>query len=287
MHWIVADLLMFVASVVLYLAIRKAALNKLSPQFNNLASFTTPLFIFVVLAMFTHPSFHISVGDAWLLLFAGIFFAYFAAKVSMMSIDQAPNPGYSLVISKSYVVFTSVLSVPLFGAALPASAILAILMIVGFAALIMIDRKHAHRAKSGAWIPLAFGAFLGWGFLVLVAKHLFLQGLSPLAFLIYIEAIVLPCILIEMRLKRISFKPITQHLGSFVFIGVAAAAFNFFNFTAIKIAPNAGYVNATNAASIAAVTILSTLLFRDEFSWRKMIGVLGVIAGLLILFLAG
>lgn len=286
MHWIVADCLMFTFSVVLYLAIRKAALNKLSPQFNSLASFTLPPIIFGTIGLITRPSFHLSPGDAVLLLFAAIFFAYFTNRMSMKSIELAPNAGYSLVISKSYVVFTSLLAVPLFGSELPLSAILAILLIVGFAALIMIDPKHAHHAKSSAWIPLALGAFFGWGFLVLVAKHLFLQGLSPIAFLFYVEIIVLPCILIDMRLNRIALKPLAKHWGSFLCIGLAAAGFNFFNFTAINIAPNAGYVNATNAASIAAVTVFSVLLFHDHFSWRKMVGVLGVVAGLLLLFLA-
>ena len=56
-----------------------------------------------------------------------------------------------------------------------------------------------------------------------------------------------------------------------------------FTFVAIKLAPNVGYVNATNAASIAAVTIFSIILFRDEFSWRKLAGVAGVVAGLILL----
>jgi len=205
--------------------------------------------------------------------------------MSLKSIALAPNPGYSLVTSKSYVIFTSFLAVPLFGAKLPALALLAIVLIVGFSMLILIDPKKSHHAKSAAWLPMAFGAFFGWGFLSLVAKYFFTHGMTPLIFLLYLSGIVAVCVLAEVRLKRYSLAPILEHKGSFVMIGLAAMGFNYFNFTAISIAPNVGFVNATNAASIAAVTVFSIVLFKDEFSWRKLIGVFGVVAGLFTLFL--
>ncbi len=65
--------------------------------------------------------------------------------------------------------------------------------------------------------------------------------------------------------------------------GVFSALFNLGQFEAIKLAPNPGYVNAINAGSISFVTILAVLLFKDELSKRKALGVLGVSAGLLLL----
>jgi uncharacterized membrane protein len=52
---------------------------------------------------------------------------------------------------------------------------------------------------------------------------------------------------------------------------------------AINAAPNVGYVNAINAASISAVTIGAILLFKDEFSLKKFVGVIGISIGLLIM----
>jgi uncharacterized membrane protein len=71
----------------------------------------------------------------------------------------------------------------------------------------------------------------------------------------------------------------------FVLIGIFSSVFNYFNFYSISIAPNVGYVNAINASSISLVTIFSILLFKDEFSWRKLYGVFGVTADLLLLLL--
>lgn len=59
--------------------------------------------------------------------------------------------------------------------------------------------------------------------------------------------------------------------------------FNLGQFEAIKLAPNVGYVNAINAGSIAAVTIFAVLLFKDELTPKKAVGILGVTAGLILL----
>jgi drug/metabolite transporter (DMT)-like permease len=284
MNWIVADLLMFVCSVAVYVAVRKAALDKLPSQFNNLAMFAVPLAVFLMASAITRPSFALTLDQALLLVGTAIVLSYYGNAMSMRSIELAPNAGYSLVLSKSYVVLTSVLAVPLFGAQLTVPAIVAIGLIVGSSALIMINPRSAHKAKSSTWVMLALGSFLCWAFLSLMAKHLIGEGVPTLVFLTYMFAIVVVCILIEMKRRTINMDIIKQRWWPFLLIGIAAAGFNFFNFYAISIAPNVGYVNATNAASIGAVTILSVMLFKDELTKQKMIGVAGVIAGLLLLF---
>lgn len=60
---------------------------------------------------------------------------------------------------------------------------------------------------------------------------------------------------------------------------------NVTSLNSIKLAPNIGYVNAINASSISAVTLFSALLFKDEFSIKKFVGVIGVTAGLILLIL--
>ena len=65
--------------------------------------------------------------------------------------------------------------------------------------------------------------------------------------------------------------------------GSPITGFNYFMQLGYTLAPNIGYVNATNAASISLVTIFAILLFKDEFSIKKLVGILGVTAGLLLL----
>jgi drug/metabolite transporter (DMT)-like permease len=284
-NWVLADLLMFACSVAVYLAVRKAALNKLPSQFNNLAMFAIPLVIFAISDVVTKQHMHITTWQGIELLGAGVILAYLGNAMSMISIELAPNAGYSLIVSKSYVVLTSLLAVPLFHAKLTVQAVIAILLIVTSSAIIMVNPKVAHKAKSAAWVPLAIGSFICWAFLSLMAKHLESDGMPTIVFLTYLFIVANICILIEMKIKHVDFGIIPRKLWPFVLIGIAATGFNFFNFYAIHIAPNVGYVNATNTASIGAVTILSVLLFKDELTMQKLSGIAGVICGLLLLFL--
>ena len=283
MNWILADLIMFICSVGLYLAVRKAALAKLPNQFNNLAMFAVPLVVFLAAGIVYRTNLSLSPWQFVQILGTSTILSYYGNAMSVRSIELSPNAGYSLVLSKSYVVLTSIFAVPLFHAALTIHAILAIGLIVASSAIILVSSKKTHEVKNSEWILLAFGAFICWAFLSLMAKHLISGGMPTLTFLIYVFAIGTICILIEMWRRKIRLTAVTLHLWPFALIGLAASGFNFFNFYTLSIAPNVGYVNATNAASIGAVTLLSAALFKDELTKQKLAGVIGVILGLFML----
>lgn len=285
MNWIAADLLMFICSVGLYLAVRKAALDKLPARFNNLSMYTIPTVVFVAAAVVTRQKLAISVSQLLLLFVAGVVLSYLGNTMSLLSIELAPNAGYSLIISKSYVVLTSILAVFLFNAPLTVQSMISIAVIVASAALVMVNPKATHRAKSASWVPLAIGSFFCFGFLSLLAKHLISGGMPTVVFLAYVFAITTVCIIIEMAYKRVNPGIITMHIWPFLLIGTVNVGFQFFNFYAVSIAPNVGFVNATNTASIGAVTGLSILLFKDEMTTQKLVGIVGITAGLLMLFL--
>ena len=285
MNWIWASLLMFFSSVGLYLFVRKATLMKVPSQYNNLAMFLIPLFIFYFMALVSHQHFSLPFFQFLIIIVVGILFSYLGNLFSLLSIEYAPNPGYSLVISKSYVVFTTLISVVFFKSEISWQKILAILLIVGFSALIMLSQKSIKKKVNQNWLPLAIGSFFCWGFLSLSSKYLFTQGVHVYVFLTYTYLIVSICIIGEMIKKKIDFMRIKNHLVLFLFIGIFSTGFNLFLFFAIQIAPNVGYVNAINASSISAITIMAILLFKDEFSIKKLIGVVGVTAGLLLLLI--
>ncbi len=283
MSWIIYDALVFVSSVLLYLTIRKSTISKLPTQFNNLGIFLIPVFFYNFAVFLTH-SYHISLQHLVIIILTGIFLSYGSSIFSLKSIELAPNPGYSLMVSKNYVLMTSFLAIPLFHQSLSLRGLVAIVLIVIFSSLIVLNGKAIGHKTSTAWFPLAIGAFLGWGFLSLVAKYLYQHGVSPITFLAYLSIVGTLCIIAEMLVKKISLSPFKLHPWIFITIGLTSAAFNFFNFYTIKVAPNVGYVNATNAASIGAITIFAAILFGDELTTRKLVGVIGTILSLLLLF---
>lgn len=111
MNWIAAGFLMFFCSVAQYLLIRKSVALKIPSQFTNLAMFAVPLVVFIFMAAGTHTSLSVNWYQFLILVILSIFFSYLGNAISLKSIEYAPNPGYSLVISKSYVVFTSIASI--------------------------------------------------------------------------------------------------------------------------------------------------------------------------------
>ncbi len=284
MSWIAYSLLMFFSSVLLYLTVRKSSLIKTPAYLTNLAMFAIPLIAYVVIGMIKASNLSISVWQVLVLLVAAVVFAYGGNKASLHAIDTAPNPGYSLVLSKSYVLFTTLVAVTLLGADITIRKIMAILIIVGFSAVIMINPKGAKKVKNEKWIVLSFGAFFAWGMLSLSSKYLFNNGVDTITFLIYLYALVTFCIIFIDKVRISKIREISNTAKILLLgTGVFSTLFNLGQFEAIKLAPNVGYVNAINAASISMVTVFAVVLFKDELTFKKAVGILGVTAGLVLL----
>jgi drug/metabolite transporter (DMT)-like permease len=286
MNWQSFSLVMFTASVALYLTVRKSALAKVPTHLTNLAMFAIPLAVYTLIGATSLQHYSVS-GTNWIILtLAAVVCAFGGNVASLRAIDLAPNPGYSLVLSKSYVLFTTLVAVAFLGAELTARKLMAILAIVAFSALIMVSTPTTKRATNNRWIVLSLGAFFAWGFLSLAAKYLLSHGVGDIPFLIYLYAIVTICIGVTSRIRPASFRGLTaQSWLLLTGTGISATLFGIGQFEAIGLAPNIGYVNAINAASIALVTVLAVVLFKDELSKRKAIGIVGVTAGLCLLLL--
>ncbi len=275
---------MFFSSVALYLTVRKSSLIKTPTYLTNLAMFAIPLMAYVTIGIVNSTNLGITLWQGVVLMVAAVAFAYGGNKASLHAIDIAPNPGYSLVLSKSYVLFTTLVAVTLLGADITLQKVLAILIIVAFSALIMINPKSAKKVKSEKWVLLSFGAFFAWGMLSLSSKYLFNNGVDTIAFLIYLYALVTFCIIFIDKVKISKIKEVPSKAKLLLLgTGIFSTLFNLGQFEAIKLAPNVGYVNAINAASISMVTVFAVILFKDELTPKKAIGVLGVTAGLIML----
>ncbi|MBI5019415.1 DMT family transporter [Candidatus Gottesmanbacteria bacterium] len=285
MHWIVAGFLMFASSVITYLLVRAASLRHITGAMQNVAMFVIPLFVFIPLAFSSGAGLAVTGYQFALLLLSAVLFSYLGSRWSVISLQYAPNPGYSLILSKSYVVFTTIVAVVLFGSEITVRAATAIIFIVAFSALILIDKKKTQVAGvKSVWLLYALGAFICWGMLAIMSKYLLEIGVPIYTRLVYVIGIACVLFLRDSWSELKSLHTFTQiDWAIWVGMGVFSGAFNYFTQVGYLVAPNIGYINALNAASIAFVTIGASLLFHDEFSWRKFIGVVGVITGLILL----
>lgn len=285
MSWILSSAIMFCSSVGLYLMVRKSSLLKNPIQYNNFAMFGVPLLLLFVLSILTNQNFILPTYQFIQILFIALFFSYLGNVFSLSSIERAPNPGYSLVISKSYVVLTTIISILFLNGEFSLKKTFGILVIVVFSGLIMLSDKASKKVSDNKWLPLSFGAFFCWGFLSLGSRYMLDQGINLYVYLFYIYLVVTLCIIFNISRKKISMKAILQNPIRYLIIGLLSFCFNFFQFEAIRTVPNIGYVNAINASSISIVTLLAAILFHDDLTKRKFLGVLGVTAGLLLIIL--
>lgn len=286
MNWIIASLLMFLSSVALYLAVRKSNALKTPQQLNNLSMFLVPVLVYLALTLRTPTSYALTPFQYALIFIQAIFFSYLGNKFSLKGIEYAPNPGYSLIISKSYVVFTAVASIFIFSAPLTIRTMIAIALIVVFSAIITIDKNKDRADSNTLWIPFTMGAFFCWGFLALSSKYLLNVGVPILTRLILSMVVTTALIVGEILYKKVEWRKVSKdQLLTLLLIGILGASFNYFMQVAFNLAPNVGFVNAANAASISLLTLMSAFIFKDELTVKKMIGIVGVTSGLLLLFL--
>lgn len=283
MSWIVASLVMFFSSIGLYLLVRKSQRLNISNSLINLAMSAIPCIGFFIIAILGKISLTISWQALVLLVVMAFFFSYLGNLFSLVSIQKAPNPGYSLIISKSYVVFTTLVAVFLFNSHLSLKNGLAIIAIIVFSSLVMISKTQRKTTRDFRWLIYAFGSFFCWGLLALTSKYLINNSISIVSILFYLTLFVSIFILVEMEIKK---TPVTfKHWYLLIFIGISSLFFNLFMQLGYVLSPNIGYINTVNASSISLVTLLSAYFFKDELSVRKIIGILGVTASLILLFL--
>lgn len=286
MNWISAGLLVFTSSVFLYLLIRKAQLVGMRNEVNNLSQYLIPAVLYFLIAVVSGSSFYIPTLTIAIVIFIAAGLSYLGNVFILEGIKIAPNPGYSLIIGKSYVVFTTLAALVLFNSTLSPKNALAIALIVIFSGIISVGKKKVEQAATDtSWFIYSLAAFFCWGIFALMLKYLLDQGISLFVVLFYLFAIVSLIILLEIKIKKVIVVRNRIYWALFLFIGLFGASFDAFVAWGYKLAPNPGYINAVNASSISAVTLFSIILFKDEFSIRKIIGVGGVTLGLVLLFL--
>lgn len=283
MNWIIFSLLMFVFSNILYLLIRKAQIEKVATSIYSIFLFLIPAIIYLISGILTKAPLIIPLRNLLLVVLAAIFWSYLGNFFSQKGILYSPNPGYSLILQKSYVILTTIAAFFLFSSELALLKVIGILTIVGFSAMISISKEK--KGQGVKWVLFSLGAHLCFAFGSLISKHFLNIGLKPYTYLFYITTIVSLLNYFESRVKGVSFSLSKHQWLILLGIGTSSALFNLFMQFGYKYAPNPGYVAAINTSSIMSLTILSSVLFKDSLSLQKLIGVAGVLAGLLVIIL--
>lgn len=281
MPWLLFSSLMFVFSNLLYLLIRKAQIEKVKMSIYSISMFLVPAFIYFFLALTSQVSLFPTLPQFLLIAIVAFLWSYLGNFFSQRGILYAPNPGYSLILQKSYAILTTIAAFFLLSSEISQSKIVGIFIIVGFSALISFSKEK--KKSENKWVLFSLGAHLCFAFGSLMSKYFLNIGLNPYTYLFYITLIVSALNLIESKATRLSFSLSSFQWLIVLGIGVANSFFGLFMQYGYKYAPNPGYVAAINTSSIMSLSLLSAVLFNDSLSAKKLIGVAGVFLGLLFI----
>jgi len=276
---------MFISSIVYYLVIKKAQLEKIESKLYMVFNFSIPGFAFLFFNLLNRYQILIEPKILFLIFLSSLFLSYIGSVISYIAINQAPNAGYSLVIQKSNAVYTSIAAIFIFVSELKAEKYLAILIIILSTAIISITKKRKISIKNYSWVILSFISFFCFGTLRLTNKLFVSYGIPATVMLFWTMLFVTLISLVDLFFsrKKIKTKLSTNKVLILVGLGVSVTFFYYFLQISEISAPNLGYVGAINTASNAFYTVLVALIFKDQFLWKKFLAVLGVSLGVIFL----
>ncbi len=280
--WIFYAALMFLASNVLYLLIRLAQKQNIPISFYSITLFLVPSIIYFFAAKVTGLSLLLSPQHFLLVITAAFFYSYLGNLFSQKAVLLAPNPGYSLILQKSYVALTTVAAVFLFDSEFSFKKFIAILFILFFSMMIAISPK-GKKTHDDKWVYFSLLANLCFAFGSLVLKHFLNLGIQPFVYLFYITIFVAILNFFDFKKQKISLNLSKKQFLLAILIGVFSMVVNFSMQLAYRVAPNIGYVSAINVSSMMSVALLSALIFKDDLSKQKIFGIIGILASLYFL----
>ena len=284
---------MFVTSIFFYLLSRKLQILNVDNRLVTYAFCALPLPTIFIYNLIIGQSLTAPILMVLLMGLAAILFSYLGFKFSTDATKLSPNPGFSLVIQKSYAPYTALMGILLFGQSITIKGILGILIIILFTAIMLITPRRADvevvgQTNNNKWIWYSFAAFFLFGSLTITGKYFTSLDFAPsmVAFYTFLFNFIAFSFDYRKILNKTTLIKLTKsHIIILILIGILVGVWNVFMYTAIKLAPNIGYVNIINASSNIAITVFSAWIFKDKLGTRKIIGVIGVIVGLAVLFL--
>lgn len=282
MNWIIVALIVFVSSTLLYLTLRKVRPFNLSDEIQNLSFFLLPAVSLFIYNISRHSTFRINLTEA-LSTFLVAVFLWIGNTFLLKSLKTAPNPGYTVLIAKSYLIITTLLSPLLFDSVITFKSVFAIGLILFFLSLILIEKKKVGPPNRTHWLRYACITFAMWGVQALILISIKNSLLNSSEILMLVSIFYSLIVVGEILIKKVSLAPVIKYWPWIILISIAAMFSNLFVIVGYKLAPNPGFIDSANAASVAAIAILACIFFKDNLSVKKGLGIIGVSIGLILL----
>jgi len=284
MNWILYSVIMFLGSIAYYLIVKHVQKLGIDKYVYMAVNSIIPLFLFLGIALVNKDSLMMSTNGFILAFIAAIILNYFGSYFGFLGIKFAPNAGYSVIIQKSYTLYTSVFAIFLFGSELPWQKILAIVTIIIFTGVIVID-KTDKTFKIGKWVWYSLAAFFLFGLTTIFSKYISLWGESPAVYLFWVMlgTTVVSWVQYYINRDKVNVKINFKLVLWLIIMSTSVTIFYWGKIQSSISAPNVGYTGSINAASNAVLVIISALLYKQKLKLSKIFSIFMVVIGLAVL----
>lgn len=287
MNWIITSFIMFCASIIYYLIIRRATLAKINYRVSNIANFSIPMILFFTFNIIQGNNMFLPWNILLLILLASFFLSYISSSASYIAIQKAPNAGYAVIIQKSYAIYTSIAAIFLFNSTLTPIKFIAILITLASVGFISISSKKKDGSHNYLWVMLSIVSFFGFGTLRLTNKVFINSGIPSTVLLFWTMLFVALFSIIDYLLHRKNLNIKIKRSDLLILLGIGVSVTFFYYFLQISevAAPNIGYVNVINASSNAIYTLLVAWIFKDKLTRNKLLAVITATIGIILLLI--
>lgn len=279
MNWFIAALAGIVFIGAGWLILKKVQLRGVSHE-DSLAHYFTFLSLGVLAwyALSKTPIAFASPLSSGLLVLAAVFAAVSNLLV-LHSFERSANPGLSLALQSTQVLWLTLAGILFFGSGISLLAGAGILLVLGGIACIHV-RKVTGDFK---WGMLALGAGLLSAAYWVIVKGVQTAEPQLLASTILLY-VAIPQIIVFLLVKRC--RPSKKsalfswvNLGLLAVGGLIGALGNLSNIIAVTNAPNPGYALAISASGVLLTLFASVPLFKARIHWRQLVAALLIVAG--------
>ncbi len=199
--------------------------------------------------------------------------------------EESPNPGYVQAITSVNAILILVAAAVLFGSPVGWVKLLgSIIIILGLFPLL----DHRSAKKTGFWQVASLLSMLSYGAMILVAKQMGNLGFSAreILLVLFFFATIGFGILYGLKGRSINHSTSKKvYLPTILYILIAFVA-NLLVFTAVNLAPNAGYSSSIGNASVILILIFSIIFFpKDkggEFNLFRWLGAFMIVLGVIL-----
>jgi len=208
--------------------------------------------------------------------------AMFAAATNLLvlhSFERSANPGLSLALSSTQMLWLTFASIGFFGSVISLLSGIGILLVLGGIACMYVrkakgDFKWGLLALAAGLMSAAYWVIVKW--VQLADPHLI-----PTTILLYVSVPQIPVFLLvkkcRPRKKKAHFS--FAILGMLAVGGIVGALGNVSNIFSVTNAPNPGYALAVGSAGVLVTLFASIPLFKARITWRQLLAAIIIVAG--------